>query len=866
MSDLVSIIIPVYNQGRDLPKCLASCLNQTHSRLEIIIVDNCSTDPKTIELIAQAKQDPRVRWVTTPQRHDVVYARNLGAQVCHGTYLTFLEPKDSLARNFVERCLQAIREQPCDFVVTNYRTYTVDTTEHSPWPQLGHPWPQACHAEPDTLACPYAPYAVQDLDYALHHSLFFCFPENPLGKLFVTQRYREAHLHFYSEDHQTDHADAIWSGNLHFKLKSFYYLPICGAFEQVAPHYTGWDDLVTHYQQALATVCVKHAYLQSNDLAADYQRPFLSALLMVYRRFAAPSLTLEQRRHLLIQAYQAYEQATAQQVSRWSAELDFNSSFVWTGFYQALYEGEYRPRVWCFSLYNLYDKTNKQLQAVRRWLTGLSDLGCPCLAVMGSLYRNLSATKAIWDVLQPLHTKLAYQDQMDIDPRYLHFTDNSIESLYLRLSANESSELTAEDLNLIKAQLQRMMAQDGRPHVVFVTGSDPFSLELYAWLKQQGLKLIYLVTGAETGLVPVTAAAPAPEALAMFDAVVGFSAAQCQESSALLQHPVQNLGYLVRQPLPLTKQPSRFYISVPSTSPEYGMAIVLKLMLVAAEQHPEWEFLLCEESGVVLQELVSKMHLADGSPLGPDLNALTKCSCVQQPLDYDSFYDCSRVMVLPHLQSGYWAEEIVHSLSNGVPVLTSELSEKLTVQSSVCPVASPEGSSEGCPVPAVTYLPMPASTMADALCLPSDEEIAPYVAALEQYCAQDIQQLREHTRAAYAELDKGTAAQQAWLKLLQAYGGAKVEFSFTGTYGVLSECRTRTIAKRSLDPLWYSAMVEQMELQEKMRHPLKHSREIKKFIVRASKHVKESYQEMVEQQKAELKQHQEYKAFCASFC
>lgn len=116
---LVSIIIPVYNQEKLIGKCLQSVINQTHRNLEIIVVDDGSTDEssKIIEEIAQA--DRRIK-VHSIGNHGVSYARNLGIELSSGKYIHFVDSDDSVDSTIIERLLISINKSDSDLAICGY--------------------------------------------------------------------------------------------------------------------------------------------------------------------------------------------------------------------------------------------------------------------------------------------------------------------------------------------------------------------------------------------------------------------------------------------------------------------------------------------------------------------------------------------------------------------------------------------------------------------------------------------------------------------------------------------------------------------------------------------------------------------------
>lgn len=93
MSSLISIIVPIYNTGRYLDKCMQSILRQTHENLEIILVDDGSTDGSSEKCDYWAQTDPRVR-VIHKANGGQASARNAALNVCSGDYIGFVDSDD----------------------------------------------------------------------------------------------------------------------------------------------------------------------------------------------------------------------------------------------------------------------------------------------------------------------------------------------------------------------------------------------------------------------------------------------------------------------------------------------------------------------------------------------------------------------------------------------------------------------------------------------------------------------------------------------------------------------------------------------------------------------------------------------------
>lgn len=98
---LISIIVPVYNSEQYLDNCITSILDQTYSNIELIIIDDGSTDQSYQICNNYSSQDNRI--VLLKQSHKgASAARNLGITTANGTWLTFVDSDDQITNNFIE--------------------------------------------------------------------------------------------------------------------------------------------------------------------------------------------------------------------------------------------------------------------------------------------------------------------------------------------------------------------------------------------------------------------------------------------------------------------------------------------------------------------------------------------------------------------------------------------------------------------------------------------------------------------------------------------------------------------------------------------------------------------------------------------
>lgn len=115
----VSIIIPVYNVAPFLDECLSSCINQTFRDLEIIVVNDGSTDESEQIIIDYAAKDQRV--ITISKRNEgLIYARKSGLDVARGTYVFHLDGDDSIETNAIEMLHDEAVRSNSDYVIGHY--------------------------------------------------------------------------------------------------------------------------------------------------------------------------------------------------------------------------------------------------------------------------------------------------------------------------------------------------------------------------------------------------------------------------------------------------------------------------------------------------------------------------------------------------------------------------------------------------------------------------------------------------------------------------------------------------------------------------------------------------------------------------
>lgn len=123
MDSLISVIVPVYNVENYLDRCVDSIVNQTYKNLEIILVDDGSTDSSGRKCDEWKKKDNRIL-VVHKKNGGLSDARNAGLEVANGTYIGFVDSDDFISLDMYRILLKTMIETNSDIVECNRRSFT----------------------------------------------------------------------------------------------------------------------------------------------------------------------------------------------------------------------------------------------------------------------------------------------------------------------------------------------------------------------------------------------------------------------------------------------------------------------------------------------------------------------------------------------------------------------------------------------------------------------------------------------------------------------------------------------------------------------------------------------------------------------
>lgn len=118
-SNSISIIIPVYNSGQYLNRCLDSVLSQTYTSLEVICIDDGSIDDSLSILDNYKKSDTRIKVYRNPSNMGVSYTRNRGIDLATGNWIAFVDSDDWIELGMYQKMIQKANEHGVDVVMSD---------------------------------------------------------------------------------------------------------------------------------------------------------------------------------------------------------------------------------------------------------------------------------------------------------------------------------------------------------------------------------------------------------------------------------------------------------------------------------------------------------------------------------------------------------------------------------------------------------------------------------------------------------------------------------------------------------------------------------------------------------------------------
>ena len=124
----ISVITPAFNDELFIKETIESVLNQSHKNLELIIVDDCSTD-RTLA-IAKSFNDSRIRIIQNDNNYGAAYSRNRALEVATGEYVAFLDADDLWKKNKLEKQIKFMIYNNYQFSYSKYSIILENDNNH----------------------------------------------------------------------------------------------------------------------------------------------------------------------------------------------------------------------------------------------------------------------------------------------------------------------------------------------------------------------------------------------------------------------------------------------------------------------------------------------------------------------------------------------------------------------------------------------------------------------------------------------------------------------------------------------------------------------------------------------------------------
>ena len=203
---LVSVVVPIYNVARFLPRCIESICKQSFRNLEIILVDDGSTDGSGEIVDKASTMDSRIV-VVHKKNGGLSDARNAGIDIAKGEYITFVDGDDYVSLNYVNYLLELIERYNAQVSVM-----TLKRTSQ---------WQDTAQLAITTQICFSKQEAIREMLYACRFSTSAC------AKMYLTSAFQNVRfpVNKYSEDMFTtykllDQADRVAYGS---QIGYYYY-------------------------------------------------------------------------------------------------------------------------------------------------------------------------------------------------------------------------------------------------------------------------------------------------------------------------------------------------------------------------------------------------------------------------------------------------------------------------------------------------------------------------------------------------------------------------------------------------------------------------------------------------------------------
>lgn len=306
--------------------------------------------------------------------------------------------------------------------------------------------------------------------------------------------------------------------------------------------------------------------------------------------------------------------------------------------------------------------------------------------------------------------KIIQDRKLQTNENYMQFNDGPIEYFLITSQSRTFSNITAPDQQKLYLVYTNLLEQF-QPDLVMGYSGDLFSTVIWMEAQVRNIPVVYaLCNGLHAGF-------KFPGCDLVFTTSEATSRLYAERDGI----DVKAVGNFIQKEMVVAPQRDPKYITLINPSPQKGIAVFIKLVQAYHRRHPEQKFLVVKSLGNY-QQIVTHLHHVDRTP-GYDVYAETApfIDVAEHTNDIRQVYALTKVLVAPSLWHESWGRVATEANFNGIPVLGT----------------SGNGLAEAIAHVGGILLPAPVSSYNDNLCIPTDEEIAPWVDALEHLVFED---------------------------------------------------------------------------------------------------------------------------------
>ncbi len=242
----VTILVAVYNTEQYLHQCLDSLLAQTLADIQIVCIDDASTDGSAAILQEFTSKDDRVEVLTLETNHGQAYARNQGLRRARGRYICFLDSDDWMAHDCLQEAVDTFKNHPKTGCVLFHTIYFDTPSRQHEYPM--HPFEQLSGKEAFVLSLTWKIHGVYMVRADIHRQ----YPYDESAHSFSDDNTTRLH-YLYSEEvrqcrgtyYYRQHAESV---SHRFDLRRFDYLIANRSMQQTLHHIGASHDILALYE------------------------------------------------------------------------------------------------------------------------------------------------------------------------------------------------------------------------------------------------------------------------------------------------------------------------------------------------------------------------------------------------------------------------------------------------------------------------------------------------------------------------------------------------------------------------------------------------------------------------------------------